>query len=416
MWRRSPARWRAVHDVGAMRYFGGRETLDIVGLTTPGAAEYWRSGVGSVGEFIARMRPDYIASYGQGHGLGLGYLADSDLYATALAEFPVATDPRINVALAADVQGIYQPDYTAAARAALPLALAQVSPYVEGMTLAGEVNVADVASERAAAYTWSLDAPSGSFPSEYYAFGTIGCAGECRAMEGGRRINGVESFTVPVTPGQDVLLVTRLHPMGAGQYDVWANGQRVAGRVVPMMPGAWLEVPTLIPGRLVTSDVLAVEIRPQGEGTFYAPYRHWVYQGTYRVAEAPGAPASAFGDGSIVLAQADTTIAQRTLTVQLGWWTGDSLPAGDYSAFVHVLAADDSIAAQADRRPGNGALPPGNWLPGALADTFVLDISALPAGQYRVVMGLYDPVSFARLAPTGGDEFSRLLIGSFTVN
>ena len=57
----------AVHDVGMMRYIGGHTTLDIVGLTTPGAADYWRNGPGSVGEFILREQPDMIASYGEGH-------------------------------------------------------------------------------------------------------------------------------------------------------------------------------------------------------------------------------------------------------------------------------------------------------------------------------------------------------------
>ncbi|MBW4435501.1 MAG: hypothetical protein KME04_00080 [Pleurocapsa minor GSE-CHR-MK-17-07R] len=406
----------AVHDVGAMRYFGGRTTLDIVGLTTPGAADYWRSGVGSVGEYIALMRPDYIASYGQGHGLGLGYLADSDLYANPLIEFTVAADPLVNVALAADTQGIYVPDYSAAERAALPLAVPQISPYLDGMTLIETVNVADVADERAAAYDWRLNGPTGSFPSEYYAFETLGCSGACRAMEGGRRINGTERFTVNVQRDLDAVLVTRLHPMGQGSYEVWANGARVGVRVVPMMPGAWLEVPLLIPAALVTDDELVLEIRPLGEGTFYAPYRHWLYQGAYARAERVTEPVSAFGDGSIMLADVSTELAGAQVDVALTWQTGDALPTGDFSIFVHVLDADGNIAVQADRRPGNGALPPGNWLPGTLTDTFALDASALPAGEYRVMIGLYDPVSFARLTPTGGDEFSRLLIGSFTVN
>ncbi|MBZ0287116.1 MAG: hypothetical protein K8I30_05835, partial [Anaerolineae bacterium] len=67
----------AVHDVGMMRYMGGRTTLDMVGLTTPGAAAYWRNGPGSVAEFLMNQRPDYIASYGHGHGYGLGMIADT---------------------------------------------------------------------------------------------------------------------------------------------------------------------------------------------------------------------------------------------------------------------------------------------------------------------------------------------------
>ncbi len=101
----------AVHDTGMMRYMGGRTTIDMVGLTTPGAADYWRNGPGSVAEFLMQKKPDYIASYGYGHGYGLGMLADTDLYGEPLASFPVTLDPNYNVALAADFQGIYKPDW-----------------------------------------------------------------------------------------------------------------------------------------------------------------------------------------------------------------------------------------------------------------------------------------------------------------
>lgn len=47
----------AVHDVGMMRYLSRRTTIDMVGLTTPGAATYWRNGPGSVGEFLEQQNP-----------------------------------------------------------------------------------------------------------------------------------------------------------------------------------------------------------------------------------------------------------------------------------------------------------------------------------------------------------------------
>ncbi|MDQ7034167.1 MAG: hypothetical protein Q9P01_04835 [Anaerolineae bacterium] len=78
----------AVHDVGMMRYMGERRTLDIVGLTTPDAAAYWRNGPGSVAEFLINEQPDYIASYGYGHGYGLAYLADTSLIWRTSSEFP----------------------------------------------------------------------------------------------------------------------------------------------------------------------------------------------------------------------------------------------------------------------------------------------------------------------------------------
>src|SRR5690606_35528912 len=67
----------AVHDVGLIRYVGGRDTLDMVGLTTAGMADAWRNGPGAVGEALiaSPRRPDYIAAYDDARGLS--YLADS---------------------------------------------------------------------------------------------------------------------------------------------------------------------------------------------------------------------------------------------------------------------------------------------------------------------------------------------------
>ena len=56
-----------VNDVGAMRYYGGHPTVDLIGLTTNGLALPSRNGVGSLYETLEKMpeekRPDYFAIY-----------------------------------------------------------------------------------------------------------------------------------------------------------------------------------------------------------------------------------------------------------------------------------------------------------------------------------------------------------------
>ncbi|MCU0514406.1 MAG: hypothetical protein MUE40_17780, partial [Anaerolineae bacterium] len=90
----------------------------------------------------------------------------------------------------------------------------------------------------------------------------------------------------------------------------------------------------------------------------------------------------------------------RTLQLDVTWFTGQGAR-GDYAIFVHAYAGDGSQpqVAQTDVRPGGNALPPGNWLPGYLRDTISVNLAALPAGTYRLALGLYDPVTFARLTP-----------------
>ena len=407
----------AVHDVGMMRYMGGRTTIDIVGLTTPGAAAYWRNGPGSVGEFIERTRPDYIASYGIGHGLGLGYLQNTDLYAETLASYTVNLDPANNVALAAPTQGIYRPNWTTVDRANEVIMLPRITPYLDGMELVDQIDVADVESEAEHDYQWRNDQAAGSFPTEYYEFDYLGCGEECRVTDGGRRINGAESFTLTTRPQQDLILVTRLHPADAGTFDVYANDQLIATRVIPALPGSWYEVPTLIPAALIGTET-RIRIEPHVSGD-YMPYQHWAYQGDYQPAPLSDNPLATFEDGAIQLAQADASLSTeaRSLTVNLTWQT-DGGAQGDDKVFVHVLDAAGASVAQADLRPGSDNLPPGNWIAGAFRDTMVIPLPEVAQGRYRVEAGLYDPVTGTRLAvksvlPTADDS---LLIGTVEVN
>jgi hypothetical protein len=395
----------AVHDVGMMRYRGERTTLDMVGLTTAGAADYWRSGPGAVGELLLRERPDWIASYGHGHGYGLGYLEDTDLFAEAQARYTAALDRRFNVALAAETQGIYRPTWDAGSRADEVRVIDGVTPYLRGMALVDSVNVADIESESAHAYRWSADEPLGGFPTEFYQLDAIGCLGEpCSVMDGGRRISGEESFTLDTRTGEDLILVTRLHPAHGGNLDVYADDVLIATRVVPELAGGWLEVASLVPGPQV-SDSVTIRIVPQLSGD-YMPYHHWAYQGMYapETASAAGGLAS-YQDGAIVLQDLTTSVEVRadgTRWLEIGpQWATAGQARGDYKVFVHVLdGARSVILAQSDSRPGRGALPPGNWLPGAFRDTISLNINDLAPGSYPVALGLYDPLTNERLAPT----------------
>lgn len=418
----------AVHDVGMMRYVGGRTTLDIVGLTTPDAAESWRQGPGAVGEFIVRQRPDYIANYGEGHGLGLGFLAQTDLYAEPLAEFTVELDPRFNVALAAARQGIYGPDWTAA-EAATANHQASLLPYLESMTLVDQINLADVEDERAHDYHADSSRPVQGFPTEFNQFAALDCADApqvCTPMDGGRRINGEEAFKLRTRPGEDLLLITRVHPAHAGAFDVYANEQLAATRAIPFLPGSWLEIATFIPAASVTSDQTQIRIVPRLAEGDYVPYRHWAWQGDYPGADAPDQTAPAiYQDGAFSLARTAIRQEEHYLSVELDWRTGGAAT-GDWIAFVHLYPEGDEtrVIAQTDRRPGSGTLPPGDWLPGALDDTFVVDLASVPPGRYVVATGFYDPVTFERLIPALTDtappayrvtDDGRLFIGTIEI-
>lgn len=87
-----------------------------------------------------------------------------------------------------------------------------------------------------------------------------------------------------------------------------------------------------------------------------------------------------------------------TLRLALIWQARDAV-GGDFKVFVHVFAPDGTLAAQADAVPVYWTYPTTVWQPGeTIRDVHVIPLEAtLPRGDYRVLVGMYDPVTGARL-------------------
>lgn len=432
----------AVHDVGMMRYMGGRTTLDIVGLTTKGAADYWRNGPGSVAEFLMQEKPDYIASYGYGHGYGLGMIADTDIYGKPLASFPVELDNNANVALAANFQGIYKPDWSAKVNHGNSVMQATTLDYLSHLTKLHSsdaaqvsdqysIDVANIKSENSGwiEYHWQDAYETDGFTTEVRQLTYVDCVSDCNMIiDSGRRITGEEIMTFPglgfdSSIESDVILITRVHPQFAGTLDFYQDcfenpnqdWQYLTTKWIPEIPGRWLEIPLLfhVGGGCSTT----IRVVPHVQNGAYFPFYHWVYEGEFHPETLLNAPISTFQNGAIQLGSAklDYQPDKAKLNVNFEWYT-DGSAKGDYKVFAHLYAdKNQPPVAQLDMRPGNGTLPPGNWLPGVLRDTITVDLNGVPTGTYQVAIGMYDPITFERLQPTGGDEQGRLFIGEVKI-
>ncbi len=104
------------------------------------------------------------------------------------------------------------------------------------------------------------------------------------------------------------------------------------------------------------------------------------------------------------------SITNNQLSITLYWRTESPLPL-DYTTFVHVRNAAGETVAQKDQPPLNGAYPTSLWDPGEIiADPIVVTLPPdLPAGEYQLVVGLYDLTSGARLMVPGSSDNSLLL-------
>jgi hypothetical protein len=103
-------------------------------------------------------------------------------------------------------------------------------------------------------------------------------------------------------------------------------------------------------------------------------------------------------------------------TVTLTWRPAAALDAA-YTGFVHLLAPDGQLIAQHDQPPQQGFYPSDRWLAGyTFQDKFVLTLPAdAPAGEYRLVIGWYDPATGQRLPlrageTSAGDAFQAVIV------
>jgi len=90
-----------------------------------------------------------------------------------------------------------------------------------------------------------------------------------------------------------------------------------------------------------------------------------------------------------------------TLTL---YWEARETPSADYQIFVHVLGAGPDPVAQGDGPPLMGDYPTTMWAPGEIiVDPHLVALPAdLPPGRYRLLVGMYDLATMARLVRLDG--------------
>lgn len=96
-------------------------------------------------------------------------------------------------------------------------------------------------------------------------------------------------------------------------------------------------------------------------------------------------------------------------------WRAEQEIDSSYRVFLHLLEPQGNVIAQSDGEPASWTRPTTGWLPGEIIlDERRLSLPGeLPAGDYRLVAGLYDPQSATRLRTATGED--AVLVASFQV-
>ncbi|MEM7800573.1 MAG: hypothetical protein AAF633_15360 [Chloroflexota bacterium] len=153
---------------------------------------------------------------------------------------------------------------------------------------------------------------------------------------------------------------------------------------------------------------------PLAAQTGWWPFgREWQAFGTVEVTpwpmleEVPPVNVSLKADFSGVgqLIGSNITQAEGQLLVD-NVWKISAKPNQNFFSFVHIVdQTSGDIVAQRDWIPVEGLRPTEGWRPGeVIIDPHIIDLNALPSGQYDILTGLYSPGSFERPAVTQAGE------------
>lgn len=106
----------------------------------------------------------------------------------------------------------------------------------------------------------------------------------------------------------------------------------------------------------------------------------------------------------ITLLGYDLRLENSSSTLHLTlYWQAQTIPAADYTVFVHLRDSANQNAAQQDQPPARGQYPTSLWDVGeTIVDPVTLPLDPpLPAGEYALVIGLYNLATGERLSAPG---------------
>ncbi|WP_437725632.1 hypothetical protein [Sorangium sp. So ce861] len=253
-----------VNDTGALAYFSGRRTFDVVGLTTEGEARYWVAGAGSRFEHYEKLpqerRPTHFIVYPH-------WMACAPVLGRELVDATVE-DQAI---LGGTTMIAYEARWDLLGSGALPVRAAP------GERIFDEVDVSDLESEAAHGYALepladqrnvavALAAPESDAPGEVDR-------GRAEIADGGRYYRTADRFVVHVgAPPAEARLVMRVASDDGAELAISVAGAEAGAVEVPA--GTWVERAVALPAaRLAGATPIAITLR---RGAGFHAFHYWI--------------------------------------------------------------------------------------------------------------------------------------------
>ncbi|HET9966569.1 MAG TPA: hypothetical protein VFQ10_14340 [Rubrobacter sp.] len=257
-----------VNDAGAMRYYGGHRTVDLIGLTTNDLALPTRNGVGSLYETLEKMpeekRPDYFAIYPTWFpGFEASGVLDQEI-----ARFAISDRPEVAGIVGGSEVVVFRADWS----------LAQSGEAFQGEgSVKDTLDIADLGSETEHDYEMHMPLiglePANFLTRERSPDGEM-------VVDGGRGLPGAEEFTIrglsrnrPV----EVVMRTTSAPFA---LQVQADGRYVGEWDFQPSGSRWQQATFTIPAESVRSGSLRVRLSPPEDAPLetHTAYYYWFVQ------------------------------------------------------------------------------------------------------------------------------------------
>jgi hypothetical protein len=266
-----------VNDTGAIAYFSGRRTFDVVGLTTPREARYWVAGAGSRFEHYERLQAERPGSLPT-HFIVYPHWMNCDAVLGRELTRATVTDQTI---LGGTTMIAYEARYDLLHTGDRPLGPdAALAPL-------DELDVADLESEGAHDY----DAPGGG-GTDADNVAHVHESGDRRAADGGRGKRLYDGFTLRAGLGP-LRLIARLGAPQGARLRVSMGNAPAAELEVPR--GAWSELSVALPPASggAGAEGRRIEIE-SADGRRFVSMHYWAYD----AGAAPPEPAPPPGGGA----------------------------------------------------------------------------------------------------------------------
>ncbi|WP_437318264.1 hypothetical protein [Sorangium sp. So ce385] len=253
-----------VNDTGALAYFSGRRTFDVVGLTTEGEARYWVAGAGSRFEHYEKLpperRPTHFIVYPH-------WMACAPVLGRELVDATVE-DQAI---LGGTTMIAYEARWDLLGSGAKPVRSAP------GERILDEVDVSDLESEEAHGYALepladqrnvavALAAPESDAPGEVDR-------ARAEIADGGRYYRAADRFVVHLAaPPAEARLVMRVASDDGAELAISVAGEEAGTVEVPA--GTWVERAVALPAaRLAGATPIAITAR---RGAGFHAFHYWI--------------------------------------------------------------------------------------------------------------------------------------------